>query len=118
MGETEKALREHVAKFHVQQTCPYCEHIFKNKNNLRTHFYKCKTKKAASNQDEGSSKAGTNSGNAKEKNTSNKKHDTFEKVCDLCLKKFHSKGGYYKHKNKIHKDDIVINDVGQVIILE
>ena len=111
--KTEKALNEHVAKFHIQETCKYCERIFQCKENLRTHQYKCKTKKAAFNHDEGAGKTV-----ATGKDISTEKTGSFEKICDLCQMKFNSKGGYYKHKNKIHKDNIVISDVGQVIIFD
>ena len=99
-----------MSKFHVQQICQYCEKTFKNKEILRVHLYKCEAKKEAPSHDKGG-----------EDRVAKEKQGTYEKICDLCNIKFHSKSGYYKHRNKIHVnngDICAISDVGQVIVID
>ena len=108
--KTDQALQVHVSKFHVQQMCQYCEKNFKNKEILRVHLYKCEAKKEAPSHDKGG-----------EDIVAKEKQGTYEKICDLCNVKFHSKSGYYKHRNKIHVnngDICAVSDVGQVIVID
>ena len=127
--KTAKALEGHFARQHIQQNCQYCDHTFKNKEVLRIHLYKCRMKKLALDKPESPGEKGTNTDqvklmendNKKEQNSTGKSSNNYEKICNLCQKKFGSKSGFYKHRNNVHKDHYdtdVAKDTGEVIILD
>ena len=124
--KTNQALQGHFNRQHIQQKCQYCDHAFKNKEVLRSHLYKCKVKRRGLDKSPGERLATTDQANLENNNNNNKsnsksKANTFEKICNLCQKKFHSKGGFYKHRNNVHKgseNNDGGNDVGEVIIID
>ena len=128
MCKTKTALEEHVSRQHTQRNCQYCGHTFKNKEVLRIHLYKCKVKRIGRDQHEGPEETVVNTDQVKlmgnnnnKKQKSKGKSANYEKTCNLCQKKFRSKGGFYKHMNNVHKENEntgVANNISEVIIID